>query len=198
MFSECSLQAVGVVAGEYSVAVVAPTGALDKKGRDIMEELYESPIDVHVLAGPVHPPSCTAYFSQGVQLFDTTAGTEAGQEVTLTIEPRDAFGNLTTWDPDILLHVDAEGPSQVHFEQAGPDGDIYTAVLTVAGTYLVMLTSGAAHLKGWPKILQVVPGPTAAVMCSPKLTGLQHISLQAGHHLEADQKVGLFTKPFRQ
>eukprot|EP00959_Pyramimonas_sp_CCMP1952_P299356 6261088-Pyramimonas_sp.AAC.1 len=88
-------QAVATLAGEYSVAVVAPTGRLDKKNRPVYEELYESPVEVQVLAGPLHPPSCTARFSAGVQFFDDVAGTEAGQEVATQL-PRQPLTSTPT------------------------------------------------------------------------------------------------------
>lgn len=55
--------------------------------------------------------------------------------------------------------------TQVVPDQAGALPE-FGAVFKRAGTYLVRATAGRSNIDGWPKLLQVLPGPVAPQRCT--------------------------------
>jgi filamin len=94
----------------------------------------------------------------------------AGDEMTLTVAPRDAYGNATVFGPGAGVHVAAVGGNgsvETKFEdRGGPRAEATLhGSLNAAGSYLLSAKVGDEPLVGYPRILQIVPGATDPRRC---------------------------------
>ena len=86
-----------------------------------------------------------------------------GDEITLTVAPRDGYGNATVFGPGAGVTVSAVGGSgsvESKFEdRGGPRAEATLhGALNAAGSYLLSAKVGGEPLAGYPRILQIVPG----------------------------------------
>jgi hypothetical protein len=94
----------------------------------------------------------------------------SGDEITVTVAPRDGFGNPTVFGPGAGVVVSAVGGSgslETKFEDRGGPRSEATlhGSLNAAGSYLLSAKVGDEPLAGYPRILQVVPGATDPRRC---------------------------------
>ena len=143
-------------AGRYFLTVV---------GGDDQEPVPGSPFELVAYPGAAaaNASVTTVYGAQLASPDSDVLTAVAGDEITLTVAPRDAFGNQTVFGPGARVVVSATGgPGGVEtkFEdRGGPRAEATThGVLNAAGSYLLSAKVGDEPLAGYPRILQIVPG----------------------------------------
>ena len=154
--------AVAKVAGRYFITVV---------GGDDQVPVPGSPFELVAYPGAAAATaSVTSVY--GAQLASPDAdvlAAVAGDEITLTVSPRDKFGNKTVFGPGARVRVSAvvDGDERLEFEdRGGPRAEAtLRGALTAAGSYLLRATIGDEPLAGYPRILQIVPGATDPRRC---------------------------------
>ena len=150
-------------AGRYFLTVV---------GGDDGEPVPGSPFELVAYPGTAAAAASvtTVYGAQLASADSDVLTAVAGDEITVTVAPRDAFGNQTVFGPGARVAVSAAGgPGGVEtaFEdRGGPRAEATTrGVLTSAGSYLLSAKVGDEPLAGYPRILQIVPGATDPRRC---------------------------------
>ena len=150
-------------AGRYFLTVV---------GGDDQEPVPGSPFELVAYPGAAaaNASVTTVYGAQLASPDSDVLTAVAGDEITLTVAPRDAFGNQTVFGPGARVVVSATGgPGGVEtkFEdRGGPRAEATThGVLNAAGSYLLSAKVGDEPLAGYPRILQIVPGATDPRRC---------------------------------
>ena len=150
-------------AGRYFLAVV---------GGDDGEPVPGSPFELVAYPGSAAAAASvtTVYGAQLASADSDVLTAVAGDEITVTVAPRDAFGNQTVFGPGARVRVSAAGGPggvEVAFEdRGGPRAEATTrGVLNAAGSYLLSAKVGDEPLAGYPRILQIVPGATDPRRC---------------------------------
>ena len=150
-------------AGRYFLTVV---------GGDDQEPVPGSPFELVAYPGSAAAAASvtTVYGAQLASADSDVLTAVAGDEITVTVQPRDAFGNQTVFGPGARVAVSAVGgPGGVEtaFEdRGGPRAEATTrGVLNAAGSYLLSAKVGDEPLAGYPRILQIVPGATDPRRC---------------------------------
>ena len=150
------------VAGRYFITVT---------GGDDQDPIPGSPFELVAYPGAAAAnASVTSVYGAQLASPDSDVLTAvAGDEVTLTVSPRDSFGNKTVFGPGSRVTVSAllDGDEALLFEDAGGPRAEATlrGALTAAGSYLLAATIGDEPLAGYPRILQIVPGATDPRRC---------------------------------
>ena len=175
--------AVAKVAGRYFITVV---------GGDDQVPVPGSPFELVAYPGAA-AASASVTSVYGAQLASPDAdvlAAVAGDEITLTVSPRDKFGNKTVFGPGTKVKVCAvvDGDERLEFEdRGGPRAEAtLRGALTAAGSYLLRATIGDEPLAGYPRILQIVPGatdPRRCVLFGDALAGVERVLLRTspGH-----------------
>ena len=161
------------VAGRYFLTVV---------GGDNQDPVPGSPFELVAYPGAA-AASASVTSVYGAQLASPDSdvlAAVAGDEITLTVAPRDSYGNQTVFGPGARVSVSAAGGPgalETAFEdRGGPRAEATTrGSLNTAGSYLLSAKVGDEPLAGYPRILQIVPGatdPRRCVLFGEALTGV--------------------------
>ena len=155
--------ASATVAGRYFLTCV---------GGDNQDPVPGSPFELVAYPGAASPgSSVTSVYGAQLASPDSDVLTAvAGDEITLTVTPRDAFGNPTVFGPGAGVTVTAVGGNgsvERRFEdRGGPRAEAtLNGSLNAAGSYLLSAKVGDEALMGYPRILQIVPGATDPRRC---------------------------------
>ena len=161
--------------GRSDVVASAETAGryfLTVTGGDDQEPVPGSPFELVAYPGSAAAAASvtTVYGAQLASADSDVLTAVAGDEITVTVQPRDAFGNQTVFGPGARVAVSAVGgPGGVEtaFEdRGGPRAEATTrGVLNAAGSYLLSAKVGDEPLAGYPRILQIVPGATDPRRC---------------------------------
>ena len=148
------------VAGRYYVQVTAGD----------QEPIPGSPFEVIAYPGPAsQQTSVTTVF--GAQLASADSDVlvaVAGEEVSLSVAPRDMYGNVTVFSKSALVTASATSAGTVtpFEERAGSKQEINLfSAFRVAGSYLLTAMIGTQVLDGYPRILTVVSAATEPRKC---------------------------------
>ena len=148
------------VAGRYYVQVTAGD----------QEPIPGSPFEVIAYPGPAsQQTSVTTVF--GAQLASADSDVlvaVAGEEVSLSVAPRDMYGNVTVFSKGALVSATATSAGAVtpFEERTGTKQEVtlFTS-FRVAGSYLLSAMIGNQVLDGYPRILTVVSAATEPRKC---------------------------------
>ena len=144
--------ASAMVAGRYFLTVT---------GGEQQEPVPASPFELVAYPGPA-AASASVTSVYGAQLASPDSDVlvaVAGDEVTVTVQPRDGFGNATVFGPgaSVVVVASGGGGADVTFEDRGgprAEATLHGAV-SAAGSYLLSAKIGDEPLAGYPRILQV-------------------------------------------
>ena len=161
------------VAGRYFLTVV---------GGDNQDPVPGSPFELVAYPGAAAAnASVTSVYGAQLASPDSDVLTAvAGDEITLTVAPRDSYGNPTVFGPGARAAVSAVGGpgalETVFEDRGGPRAEAtLRGSLNTAGSYLLSAKVGDEPLAGYPRILQIVPGatdPRRCVLFGEALTGV--------------------------
>ena len=148
------------VAGRYYVEVTAGD----------QEPIPGSPFEVIAYPGPAsHETSVTTVF--GAQLANSESDVlvaVAGEDVCLSVAPRDAYSNVTVFSKSIAITASAtSGASIIQFEeQTGTRAEVSLKTkFRMAGSYLLTAKIGDQVLNGYPRIITIVAAATEPRKC---------------------------------
>ena len=159
--------AVAKVAGRYFITVV---------GGDDQVPVPGSPFELVAYPGAA-AASASVTSVYGAQLASPDAdvlAAVAGDEITLTVSPRDKFGNKTVFGPGTKVKVCAvvDGDERLEFEdRGGPRAEAtLRGALTAAGSYLLRATIGDDPWRDTPAYSKSSPARRIRVGASSSAT----------------------------
>jgi len=148
------------VAGRYFVQVTAGD----------QEPIPGSPFEVIAYPSPAsHETSVTTVFGAQLAASDSDVLVAvAGEEVSLSVAPRDMYGNVTVFSKSAAITATATGGgvSTSFEERTGTRTEVSLfSTFRLAGSYLLTAKIGDKVLDGYPRILTVVSAATEPRKC---------------------------------
>ncbi|KAL0032084.1 hypothetical protein WJX77_004214 [Trebouxia sp. C0004] len=148
------LQVMASVAGVYTLSVANSQA----------EAVRGCPLEVTVV------PNVISAAHSSVKLAHSSV--VAGSQADLLLTARDVFGNkIQSMEADVFK-ASIEGPQSLTFGHHHSN-EAYSAHIERAGSYLVHAHLGGSQIFDCPKLLQVLPGASAADRCQLKGSGQQ-------------------------
>lgn len=196
--------------GEHRIVVLMvddgnPMGQGYDFGMENSECVSSMPRVINVTTAAISATETRA-FGPGLQLGD------AGTELTFTIETRDRFGNVRSFNPDqsdteeafsVILTPFPETPDSASrtiqgiTEDSGNGQFMGAYMSTVAGVYHVSVAYGSTQISGSPYTTTVAAGEVHTPSCKASGAGL--VSTQAGdistYNVAANDQFGNLNSP---